>query len=357
VTHRKDKESFMERLIGRSTLIATALAAVLASTDAPAAPDVDRMAGPSQCVECHEKAVAAWRRTHHNASFGLGDDIPSALEDEVIEKEDKALEFADKMGLEYYDDLDAVCADCHVSAERDPTGEVALLGVSCESCHGPAKEWMPIHYDFGKSASGEKLTAESEDPAHRKERIAKSIAAGMLRPENVREVAANCYGCHTVPNEKLVNVAGHPAGSDFELVSWSQGEVRHSYLTDDSNPPASPERKRELFVVGRALDLQYSLAAAAKATAAGPYLDAMAARVDRATKNLAAVGDRWSNDHVAAMLKVVSGVEVTAGSSQVAAARDEVARHAEAMADGLGGQDLSAVDGLIPKDVKGKASP
>ena len=151
----------MDRCNRVSLMFATALFVLAFAAPASAALDVDKMAGPSQCVECHKKEVAAWRRTHHNASFGLGDEIPSALEDQVVEKEDKAFEFAEKMGLDAYDDLEVVCATCHVSAERDPTGDIALMGVSCESCHGAGKDWMPIHYDFGKDASGEKLTVET----------------------------------------------------------------------------------------------------------------------------------------------------------------------------------------------------
>ena len=56
----------------------------------------------------------------------------------------------------------------------------------------------------------------------------------MRNPVNVYLLAQSCYRCHTVPDERLVNVGGHHAGSlDFELVSWSQGTVRHNFVRTD----------------------------------------------------------------------------------------------------------------------------
>ena len=52
----------------------------------------------------------------------------------------------------------------------------------------------------------------------------KPLTARTIMQEKlkVREISA------AVPEERLVNVGGHTAGSAFELVSWSQGEVRHN---------------------------------------------------------------------------------------------------------------------------------
>ena len=92
---------------------------------------------------------------------------------------------------------------------------------------GAAKQWVDVHNDYG----GQGVTRESETPAHRYERLSKSIARGMRNPINVYLVAQSCYRCHTVPSERLVNVGGHVAGSmDFEIVSWSQGTVRHNFV-------------------------------------------------------------------------------------------------------------------------------
>ena len=91
----------------------------------------------------------------------------------------------------------------------------------------------------------------------------------MRNPINVYMLAQSCYRCHTVPDERLVNVGGHNVGSmDFEIVAWSQGTVRHNFLRSDgqSNEPSSPERLRQMFVAGMIADLEFSVRATAAAT-------------------------------------------------------------------------------------------
>ena len=98
------------------------------------------------------------------------------------------------------------------------------------------------------------MKKDQETPAHKAERLRKLAAAGMIGPDNVYDLANNCYGCHLVPNEKLVNVGGHKAGSDFELVAWSQGEIRHNnwYTGGKENRQATLEEKRKMYVIGTA---------------------------------------------------------------------------------------------------------
>jgi hypothetical protein len=97
----------------------------------------------------------------------------------------------------------------------------------------------------------------------------RAIAAGMNNPANLYLVARQCLACHTSPNERLVNVGGHPTGSpDFELVAWSQGMVRHNFVRSEgrTNEASSRERLRMMFVVGVMADLEASLRATAAAT-------------------------------------------------------------------------------------------
>ena len=78
-----------------------------------------------------------------------------------------------------------------------------------------------VHGDYG----GKNVTRERETPEHKAERLATIKESGMIRPGDLYRLAANCYQCHIVPNERLVNVGTHQSGSDdFELVSWSLGE-------------------------------------------------------------------------------------------------------------------------------------
>ena len=95
---------------------------------------------------------------------------------------------------------------------------------------------------------------KSESPADREKRLSAAAAKGMIHSEMTYDIAKNCFGCHTVPNEKLVNVGQHKAGSDFDLVSWAGGEVRHNYASSPGAPDSptnrefSAEERRLLYV-------------------------------------------------------------------------------------------------------------
>ena len=80
------------------------------------------------------------------------------------------------------------------------------------------------------------------------------------------------------------------AGSAFELVSWSQGEVRHNtwHSKGRENVPASAARMRMLYLVGLGVELETALRAVGKATVRKAYAFEMAKRADRARKQLAA---------------------------------------------------------------------
>jgi hypothetical protein len=116
----------------------------------------------------------------------------------------------------------------------------------------------------------------------------------MLRPSSdLYGVAANCFECHTVPMENLVNVGQHKAGtSGFELVEYVN-RIRHNFLdapkTGGANRPIAPERSRVMFVVGRMLAYEFALRGLAAATAAGPYSNSMARRAKEASKQLSAI--------------------------------------------------------------------
>jgi hypothetical protein len=92
-------------------------------------------------------------------------------------------------------------------------------------------------------------TREQETPQHRSAAIcATRSAVEMRNPINVYLLAQSCYRCHTVPDEELVNVGGHKAGSlDFEIVAWSQGLVRHNFVRSNgqTNDPSPPDRLRQ----------------------------------------------------------------------------------------------------------------
>lgn len=299
-----------------------------------------KVAGPDACGECHQTSVKVWKGTHHSTTF------------KNLPRSKKAKKIAKAMGLKRIK-ADSQCLTCHFTTAIRKGKPKPIAGITCESCHAAGMDWIKVHGDYG----GKKVTRENEDPAHKKERYAKAEAAGMIRPARLYDVAANCYSCHTVPNEKLVNVGGHSAGSDFELVAWSQGEVRHNVWYSKENGEAAQERKRMMYVVGQALDLEFALRGVAKATKKDTYAKRMAKRAKAAKKKIAAIA-------AAVKLPEIDAIVAAGGSAKLklrneaalTAAADKIAAAAKKIAANYDGSTLGGVDGLLPqaKDYKGK---
>src|SRR6185295_572218 len=171
----------------------------------------------------------------------------------------------------------------HFTVQQKNNQEEAIAGISCESCHSAGQDWIKVHSGF----SGK--TAKTETKAEETARWKLAESKGMIRRHSLYQLARNCYGCHVVPQENLVNKGGHKPGSDFELVSWSQGEVRHNtwYSQGKENVVADAARKRMLYLVGLGVELETGLRAIGKATVRRAYAFEMAKRVDRARKRLA----------------------------------------------------------------------
>ena len=106
------------------------------------------------------------------------------------------------------------CLACHAlsvpDADRARTFD-STDGVSCESCHGPASNWLGPHTTKG-------WTHE------------RSIAAGMRDLRDPVRRAENCLTCHLGTADKAVDhemiAAGHP-DLYFELASFTAAMPRH----------------------------------------------------------------------------------------------------------------------------------
>ena len=157
---------------------------------------------------------------------------------------------------------ESLCLNCHFTVQQKDNKEEPIAGISCESCHSAGKDWIKVHSGY----SGKKAETETKAEAATRWKLAES--KGMIRPSSLYRLAKNCYSCHVVPREDLVNKGGHRAGSAFELVSWSQGEVRHNtwHSKGKENVPASAARKRMLYLVGLGVELETALRAVGKAT-------------------------------------------------------------------------------------------
>jgi len=322
-------------VLRRSELVGVAVLGSLLLLAAPGAAqelkfhlDPANVMGPNACAQCHKNEIAAWQQTHHSTQFTNLYRLP------------KAQEIAQKMGVRLIN-RDSLCMTCHYTVQADANAggqPSAIAGVSCESCHGAAKSWINLHNNL-------------KIPDH----LSQAAAAGMTLPTDYYGLAANCFSCHTVPQEKLVNVGGHVAGSALELVSWSQGEVRHNFLlpggkSGDSNATSPQNTLRMLYVMGRILDLEYGLRGTAKATENANYGKALAYRTYNARKSLQAINDAVHLSDLGAII-TASGSDADLKVNNAAvlnAAADRVSGLAKAFAKAHDGSDLAAVDALIP---------
>jgi hypothetical protein len=273
-------------------------------------------------------------RTPHFATF------------DALHRTPRAKEIAQRLG-ERSIKRNAVCTQCHYTEQKQNDRLRVIAGVSCESCHGGAADWLAVHADYGAGA-----TKETESAEHRAKRIEESIAHGMNNPHNIYLIARQCYDCHTVPNERLVNMGGHLAGSDaFELVSWSQGMVRHNFLRTGGTSNATPTTAelRVMYVVGAMTDLEYSLRAVAAATQKATFGVASAQRAARMKRRLHEIGRLVDEPLIQSALDAVSTVELRLGNSTaIIAAADAVGKSADEFASQADGERLAAIDPLLP---------
>ncbi|MEP3430470.1 MAG: cytochrome c family protein [Roseibium sp.] len=321
-------------------LFAVAFLASAPWSGASASPEM--VVGPNECAECHKKETSAWQNTHHFSTF------------KELPKSKEAKEIAGKMGVKRLK-ADSLCLGCHFTVKTEGDKPKAISGISCESCHAPSKDWYKGHSGF----SGKKEGQESkEEIASRWE---KSEAAGMIRPAMTYTLAKNCFSCHLVPNEELVNKGGHAAGSPFELVSWSQGEVRHNswYNKGKANPEASLERKRMLFLVGRIVELETALIGVSKATVKKDYALKMAKRASNARKAMGSLAKllpdapeltEIANTAKAAKLKLNNEAALVETAGKISVLGLQFSANYD-------GSTFGAIDKYIPKSDKFKGKP
>jgi hypothetical protein len=308
---------------------------------ATVASDPAKIVGPNACAECHKQETEAWKATHHFTTFR---DMPRRKE---------ANEIAEKMGVQRIRS-ESLCLTCHYTVQQKENKSQPIAGISCESCHSPGQDWIKVHSQF----SGK--TEKTETKAEAEARWKLADAKGMIRPSSLYRLAKNCYGCHVVPQEDLVNKGGHSAGSAFELVSWSQGEVRHNtwHSKGKQNVPASAPRKRMLYLVGLAVELETAIRAVGRATARKRYAFEMAKRVDRARKQLAVAAKAVPNaPEIAKMVEYAysAGLKLN-NEGFLTAAADGVSKVLASILEKYDGSTLAGLDSLIPGPDKFKGT-
>ena len=144
-----------------------------------------------------------------------------------------SLRIAEALGIKGDPSLAAQCTVCHspmqaVAPERMMKGVTADRGVSCESCHGAAEQWLRFHT--------------------RKDVTYPQILAVGLRDMNDLHGRANvCVACHLNLDEPL-RKAGHPE-LFFEFDSQSLAEPPHY---KDARPSLGPRS----WLTGQAVALR-----------------------------------------------------------------------------------------------------
>ena len=309
---------------------------------------------PGRCRECHAAEFDVWETTEHATAF------------DTLHRGERAKGIAGRLDLRLIrrsnGDETPACLSCHYTPVVRRGRLRAGAGVTCESCHGPARDWVSLHGSYGVPEADFQKAARLETAAHRTKRIADSTAAGMRRSSHLYELAATCFGCHTVPNEEIVNRGGHSTGGDFELVAWS-GRIRHnfleSYRTGDGRTNAERPRawKRVLYVVGRALAVEHALRGVAAATEDDLYFAAMRDRAGAAIDELLAVDERVEIPEVRTVIAMAESAELTLDNGGLLAAADAVRTATKAFAAGADGDALAPLDPLWDPDSEETAPP
>jgi len=115
-------------------------AAALAWLAGPAEAQEKKYIGSLPCAgECHTQIFDTWKKSKHATAF-------SNLTPGEREKGKK--EAGLKIKTDYREDKS--CMPCHVTGWKEggfslESPDADLMGVGCESCHGPAGAWNEIH--------------------------------------------------------------------------------------------------------------------------------------------------------------------------------------------------------------------
>lgn len=289
--------------------------------------------GPEQCAECHEFELKTLQQSSHQNSF-------------LLHRKDAASKIAKAMGGEARVDKREDCARCHYTKKARASGSPEILaGVSCESCHGPAKRWWNVHW----KGEGKKL----------KKNMAKSEKRGMIRPRNLVGLIDRCLDCHLIDDESLVSKGGHPEAEGFEFVSWLQGEVRHNFLNSEEyggNVPVSKIRQRCFFILGRLRQLERVLLVfASLKDREGALAKSLGRDILRAYKDLKRARGTVKSlskvrDQLAKIkLKDSPTSEIKQAAKGIASLFKELSEDPKAM-------ESKALDALLPTKYRGKVS-
>ena len=114
--------------------------------------------GPMVCADCHASEHAVWEATPHSLSF------------KTVHKAEKAKDIIAAAGGDANIRKNATCMQCHFTMlAGDDGAPAAKAGPSCESCHGQASEWLPLHNKIKDGETAAQREKRLADAAHRSE--------------------------------------------------------------------------------------------------------------------------------------------------------------------------------------------
>ena len=296
--------------------------------------EVENYLGYENCLKCHQQQVEKLTTTLHFKTF------------ETLHRSELARSFCRAMGIRSIK-REARCIRCHYTPEISPRGMRAQSGISCESCHGPSKNWIQGHNDYG----GLMITKAQETIAHRQNRIRSSIEKGMRHPSNLYLLAKSCYECHLIDDAELVNATDHPPiSATFNMVSWSQGTMRHNFLRAEnkSNAESSPKRLQVMFVVDLMARLEATLTSAADSTIDSEHAKVMQQEYSKAAKKLLTVSRRVNNQLINDVIEVLRQTPPTASPEKQISAAKTIEKIAFQFGKNESAHELHAIQDMLP---------
>ena len=295
--------------------------------------DPRKTVGFQTCLKCHAAEAAVWSTTWHQTSIN------------TMHRSTASKQIASKLGLQSIKYSDR-CIQCHYTPTMNGGEKVIAAAVSCECCHGAGSDWVQTHFppkaNIGKETAEQKAT-----------RVARNLKNGMRNRHNTFTMARICMRCHNVADEELVNVGGHSIGNaGFEMVSYSQGLMRHRFVSGGgkSNAPNSPERLNMIYVSGMIADLEFSLRATANATSSKSFGKQVATRAAKAAQRLKSVNQKVPLPILKQILGEYAAVQLKANNaSALNAAAEKIRELGVRFGAKHDGSELAAIQQFVPR--------
>lgn len=286
--------------------------------------NVENVIGHKQCKICHVQEYAKWQQTLHKKTYK--DLKTNPLTKKIMKR----------LRLEGNPRQQKSCQKCHYTLKPRGSRVRTIGAITCERCHGGAKNWVELHYD-----------ARIPKPKRRKQ----SSKAGMFHPGDIYGIADNCYSCHIISDEKLVDVGRHPvADGTFKLASHTQGKMRHNFVSGKGrNIAASAQRKRLFYVVGQSLELQYLLRALAQTKTKRNFFLLTQKQLKSSVQEMLAIHKIINKKETAHILNTLKKVKAVPNNrAELEQAATSIEKATKLLVKNYNVESWSSLDNLIP---------